>query len=72
MALDLGGRRVHAQELGGQGVFLAGRVFERQGFRGFVQLDVGGDHGQMSVLCRTLWERACGEGACPRSTAKQS
>jgi hypothetical protein len=35
---------VHAQKLGGQSVFLAGRVSERQGFRGFVQFDVGGNH----------------------------
>ncbi|MNT85633.1 hypothetical protein D3C72_2258200 [compost metagenome] len=62
MALDLGGGGVHAQELGGQGVFLAGRVFERQGFRGFVQFDVGGElgHDRMSVGMRDLTLVAAG------------
>jgi hypothetical protein len=40
-------------------IFLAGRVFQRQGFRGFVQFDVGGElgHDLMSVsveLSRSL------------------
>jgi hypothetical protein len=47
---------VHAQELGGQMMFLAGRIFQRQGFRGFVQFDVGGElgHDLKSVLKRKV------------------
>ncbi|MNR39372.1 hypothetical protein D3C85_1575790 [compost metagenome] len=62
MALDLGGRRVHAQELGGQGVFLAGRVFQRQGFRGFVQLDVGGELGH-ERMSDCVWDPDSNVGA---------
>lgn len=43
VALDFGGGRVHAQKLSRQVVLLAGGVFEREGFRGFVQVDGVGD-----------------------------
>jgi len=40
----------------GEVMFLAGRVFQRQGFRGFVQFDVGGElgHGLSSDMGGTL------------------
>jgi hypothetical protein len=44
VALDLGGRECTRRNSAGR-CDLAGRVFERQGFRGFVQFDVGGELG---------------------------
>ncbi|MOA23850.1 hypothetical protein D3C78_1444970 [compost metagenome] len=43
VALDLRRRRMHPEEFGAQAVALAGAVFQLQGFRGFVQLDRGGE-----------------------------
>ncbi|MNP57451.1 hypothetical protein D3C76_1522840 [compost metagenome] len=45
VALDLGGRRVHAQEFGGQVVDLVWAVGQAQGLGGFVQVDGGGQAG---------------------------
>lgn len=44
VALNLGRRGMHPQKFGGQMVFLIRRVFQRQGFGGFMQLDGGWEH----------------------------
>ncbi|MCY1455155.1 hypothetical protein D9M71_722670 [compost metagenome] len=47
VALDLGGRRVHAQEFGGQVVHLVWPVGQGEGLGGFVQVDAAGESGHV-------------------------
>ena len=61
MTLHFRRRRMHAQELGGQGVALVRPVVQLQGFRGFVQFDSGWD-AHARFLNGVLARRASGPG----------